>query len=561
MKRLFTLIILLLLLSLLAACVPLTAQPEEAEELRLSLCVGPEPASLDPQTAGDAAAGVYSLQLFEGLLRYVPTAAPAGGDPAVSATETAAGQAESWEVSEDGLTWVFHLRPDACWSDGTPVTAGDFVFAWQRLVDPALALPGGELLRGVIEGAAAALDGSAAPSALAVTAADDRTLTVRLEQTRPDFAELTARPALSPLPAALVREYGAQWATAEHFAGNGPFAPAVWSAGYFLKLTPNTYYYDREQVGPDELFFWFRDTESEVLAAYEEGQCGFILNFPTEAAASLTASGDCHALPRPGQCLLLFSCHSLPDWRVRAALALTVDRERLCRELQGGQSVAAGLVDCLTRTAAGGSFRELSGDVLERELAAAFPEADLQTLSGRRELARQLLAQAEAGGFDSSRPLKLIGSDSDAAVKLVSCLREDLAAIGLELEMAALDQDALGQALAAGDFDLARLAPAAEQTDALTWLGLFRGSGRQNYGGWQSPAYDALLEQIDGAAGAERDELLAQAEQALFAPGAWVCLPLYDFGCQYCLRDVTGVAYAPRAGFLFRQARPAEAAE
>lgn len=557
MKRLTAALLLIISILLLTACAA-PAPPEEAE-FKLTLCTGPEPASLDPQTAGPEQY-VYGLHLFEGLTRYVPAGKEAGDDPRVEAAEIAAGQAESWEVSADGLTWTFRLRDDICWSDGSPVTAADFVFAWQRLTDPAADCPEGDLLAGVVAGAAAIRRGEAAADTLAVSAPDERTFTVTLEQPCPWLPELCARPALSPLPEQAVREWGGQWATAEHLVSNGAFTLELWVEEHFLKLVPNETYYDRESLGPAELFCYFGATETETLALFEDGTCDFIQGFPTEAAASLRAAGFCRTLPRPGLCLLHFSCLNLPDWRVRAALALAVDKEGLCRALAGGQTPAEGLADAFTTLSDGSSVRDSGSDALWAGLAASYPEADLNGAEGRQELARQLLAAAQADGYAQDRPLTLICAAGEVSRTGAACLQNDIRQVlSLDVEIRELDEAAFAQALAAGEFDLARVAWHTPCEDAARYPAMFASGSDRNYGGWSSPEYDLLWAEAAAASGAERDSLLLQAEARLFQAGAFPCWPLYDFGCQYCLRDAGRIVYAPRAGFLFHQARPLDA--
>ena len=558
MKRLLALLLPLCLL-IFAAC----AASEPAEEpSSLTACLGPARDSFDPQTGGVSDADIYSLHLFEGLMRYAPSDQPAGDDANVAAAEVTYGQAESWEVSEDGLTYTFRLRDDLFWSDGSKVIAGDFVFAWQRLVDPACGCPEGRLLAGIVSGASAILAGEADPGELGIYAPSYRTLKVSLERPAPWFPELTARPALSPLPQGRVREYGSRWAEAEHLVSNGPFRLAEWGEDH-IRLVRGEYYYGREQLGPGSLTFCFRNTETELLQLFREEGCSFIQGFPTAATKELTADGLCHALPRPGECLIQFNCAALPDWRVRAALSLAVDGEKLTQDLlQGGQSPAAGLVDPFVTTDGGGSFRELSGPVLIAALSAAYPAADLESAEGRRALARQLLEAAQADGFDAAAPRRLIcgqGAVQQAVADAVSADVRD--ALGLELTVEPLDADSFAQALAAGDFAAARMAWTPEQADALFYLDMFTSAGAYNYGGWYSPRYDRLLQQAKQTPAAEREALLVQAERSLFQPGGFPCLPLYNYGCQYCMRGLTGLVYAPRAGFLFHWAQPLPEAE
>ena len=552
MKRLLT-ILLLLSLAALPACG--LFGPGEEETCEITACLGPDPGELDPQIRGEER-DAYSLHLFEGLMKYVPDTAPAGDDANMLGVTLAPGQADSYDVSEDGLTYDFRLRDDIFWSDGSPVTAGDFVLAWQRLVDPANDHPDSRLLAGVVAGASAILAGEAEPSSLAVAAPDDKTFTVTLERPFPRFPELTARPALFPLPAAAVKEWGEEWAGPEHIVVNGAFRPDLWQEGS-LKLVRNEYYYDAENIGPDALTFLFKDTEAEILQLFENEQCGFIQGFPTAAAAELAAAGLCFDLPRPGECVLQFNCERLPDWRLRAAVALAVDKEALARDvLRGGQTPAPSLTDPFILNDDGTPFRQSGDDVMYAMLSAAYPEADLASVEGRQALALQLLQQAQAAGFDASAPLKLISSQGAAPQAVADAVRDGVyAVLGLTVEVVQLEPQALDQALNSGDFDLARLVWQDEYAKPLFYLDAFTVESAYNFARWNSPSYDSLLARAKAAAGADRDALLHQAEQALFKAGAFPCLPLYDFGCQYAMAGLTGAAYAPGVGFLFHQAR------
>ena len=562
MKRLLIIVLLLSLLGLPACGL---FGPGEEERCEIAVCLGPDPLSLDPQVNGADRAGsadTYSLHLFEGLMRYAPGTAAAGSDADMLSVTLEPGQAASYEVSEDGLTWTFRLRDGIFWSDGSPVTAADFVFAWQRLVDPANDHPDSRLLAGVVAGASAILAGEAEPASLGVAAPDDKTFTVTLERPFPRFPELTAKTALFPLPAAAVQDWGPEWATADRLLDdgsiptNGAFRVEQWQEGS-LALVRNEYYYDTENLVPDALTFLFSDSEAEILQLFENEECGFIRGFPTAAAAELAAEGLCFDLPRPGECVLQFNCERLPDWRLRAAIAWDVDKEKLARDvLQGGQTPAPSLTDPFILGEDGTPFRQSGDDVMYAMLSAAYPEADLASVEGRQALALQLLQQAQAAGFDASAPLKLISSQGTAPQAVADAVRDDVyAVLGLAIEVIQPEPEAFEQALQSGEFDLVRLVWQDEFAEPLFYLDAFTVESAYNFARWNSPSYDSLLARAKAAAGADRDALLHQAEQALFKAGAFPCLPLYDFGCQYAMQGRTGAAYAPGVGFLFHQAR------
>src|SRR5689334_479455 len=165
-----------------------------------------EPKSLDPQFASTQWEAAIAADIMTGLVVDGPDGKPLPG------------AAEKWDVSPDGLTWTFHLRSEN-WSDGRKVTAEDFAFAWQRLMDPRTAANAAFILY-VVKNAQAINGGKAAPDTLGVRAVDDKTLEVRLEHPAPYFAELLTHPATGPVPHQVVETRGADWSKPGNFVGN-----------------------------------------------------------------------------------------------------------------------------------------------------------------------------------------------------------------------------------------------------------------------------------------------------------------------------------------------------
>lgn len=188
---------------------------EAAGEKILSVEIGPDPETIDPALNSAVDGGNMILHSFECLL----TVDQEG--------KIAPGQAESWETSEDGLTWTFHLRDGLKWSDGSALTANDFVYSWKRVCDPMVAAPYAETVLGMVAGYDEAIAGNL--DALQVTAPDDKTLVVTLSAPCPYFESIAAFATLSPVQQATIEKNGDAWATApETYVSNGTFYVTEW---------------------------------------------------------------------------------------------------------------------------------------------------------------------------------------------------------------------------------------------------------------------------------------------------------------------------------------------
>ena len=189
----------------------------------LSVQVGPDPETIDPALNSAVDGGNMLLHSFECLL----TVDQEG--------KLAPGQAESWETSEDGLTWTFHLRDGLKWSDGSDLTANDFVYSWKRVCDPMVAAPYAETVLGMVAGFSDAIGGNL--DALQVEATDDKTLVVTLSSPCSYFGSLAAFATLSPVQQATIDANGDAWATAaETYISNGPFYISEWVPGSHILM-------------------------------------------------------------------------------------------------------------------------------------------------------------------------------------------------------------------------------------------------------------------------------------------------------------------------------------
>ena len=221
MKKFLTLILCLAVVLSFTACGG-GGSSDGGDAFVATACIASEPETIDPSLISSVDGSTYVNHMFENLMKYVPTDEKADESGNVMMTKVDLGQAASYEVSDDGLVYTFKIREDAKWSDGEPVKAQDWVYSWQRLVDPNTASDYGYFLDGIVVNAAEIQAGEKDPSELAIKAVDDSTLEITLCQDTPYFLELCAFASLMPLRQDVV-ESGDDWATPEKMVCNGPY--------------------------------------------------------------------------------------------------------------------------------------------------------------------------------------------------------------------------------------------------------------------------------------------------------------------------------------------------
>jgi oligopeptide transport system substrate-binding protein len=284
-----------------------------------------EPPTLDPGLAEDAVSVDVIYQMFDGLVFLDKS----GGASALGA--------ESWTVSADGLTYTFKLRPGAVWSDGKPVTAQDYAWAWKRNVSPVTASPYANALFPV-KNAQAINDGELDPEQLGVQAVDDRTLLVTLEKPASYFLSLASTWTLYPLRQDVVERYGDQWTEPENLIGNGPFLLKEWTHDTRIVLERNERYAGvKPAIQRAVLHLFPTDGSEQMLAAYEAGEidttgAGVPAELPTSQIDRIrsdpTLSSQLRPVPQSATAFIVVN-HRRPhlkDVRVRQALGLSLDR-------------------------------------------------------------------------------------------------------------------------------------------------------------------------------------------------------------------------------------------
>lgn len=292
--------------------------------------------TLDPGLVGDFNTVAIVEELFTGLAEHGPDA------------EVTPALAANWDVEDGGRRYVFHLRRDLRWSDGTPLVAADFAAGWRRVLDPTTAASCASFLYDV-QGARAFHSGETAdPAAIGVRAADDRTLTVALEQPAGYFPHLLANPVTYPIPRHVLAAHGAAWTNPEHIVSNGPFVLAEWQHGVRMILARNPRYHAPFGGNIARVELALEHDAQAVMAAYEADaldvvQLDYRFSLAERYALREHHAGDLVSAPRFTTWFLGFDAERAPldDPRVRRALALTVDRELLAGAVLRGFATPA----------------------------------------------------------------------------------------------------------------------------------------------------------------------------------------------------------------------------
>lgn len=502
----------------------------------LSVQVGPDPETIDPALNSAVDGGNMLLHAFECLL----TVDESGN--------LAPGQAESWETSEDGLTWTFHLREGLKWSDGTDLTANDFVYSWKRVCDPMVAAPYAETVLSMVAGYEDAIGGNL--DALQVAAADDLTLVVTLNAPCSYFGSLAAFATLSPVQQATVDANGDAWATAaETYISNGPFYISEWVPGSHILMSKNPNYWNADAIKLDGIKWNLIEDANASYSAYQTGEVLFIKDVPTEEIPSLSGNPDFYVDPIIGTYYLSLNLEREPfnDVNVRKALSLAIDREYVAGTLMQGTYTAAS-------NFMGPGWVDTDGSQFMDNANGGQPYIDTANFEANLEEAKQLLADA---GYPNGEGLPSITySTNDAGYHKVIAeyLQQAWAEIGVDLQVEIVEWASFTPMRRNGDYDSSRNGWVGDYSDPSNMLDLFYSTNGNNDGKFNNAEYDAAMDlsrtTLDAA---ERSEALHTAEDILMEEAG--CIPVAYYNDFWLQSDkITGSWHSPYGYWYFMYA-------
>lgn len=429
-----------------------------------------EPASLDPAKA----VGLPEIQvirdLFEGLVNQ-----DANGN-------IIPGVATRWQTNDQKI-WTFTLRNDAKWSDGTPVTAQDFVYSWQRLVDPATTSPFAwfAALAGIAN-AQNIIDGKAKPDSLGVTAVDAHTLRVQLDKPLPWFVNLTANFSLYPVNKTNV-ESDKNWTRPGKLVGNGAYVLADRVVNEKLVATPNKHYWDNAKTVIQKVTFVPINQESAATKRYLAGDIDITESFPKNQYQKLLKElpGQVYTPAQLGTYYYAFNTQKGPtaDARVRLALSMTIDRRIIAEKVLGtGEKPAWRLTPDVT--------------------AGFTPQPSAMEQSSQAELNAQAKTLLQAAGYGPNRPLKLTllyntsENHQKIAIAVASMWKKNL---GVDVKLQNQEWKTYIDSRNTGNFDVIRASWVGDYNEPSTFLSLLISTNTGNIARFNEPAYDKVIRQ------------------------------------------------------------------
>lgn len=495
-----------------------------ASATTLSVQVGPEPDTIDPALNSSVDGGTLCNHAFEGLTRLETDGVTYGP-----------GQAESWDVSEDGLVYTFHLRDGLKWSDGSDLTANDFVYSWNRAINPETAADY-EYMFDVIKGYE---DGN-----LDVTATDDKTLVVTLNSATPYFIELVAFPAYFPVKQDIIESAGESWATdPSTYVGNGPYKLVEWAHDSYMLYTQNENYWDVANLGPKEIKFVLMEDANAELAAFEAGEVLFIEDCPAAEIPAQRENPYFHIEGQLGTYYVSYNTQNeyLSNPLVRKALTLAIDRNYICEQIgQAGQQPAGAFVPTgLTDADTTKEFREVGGDYY-----------DPMDYEGNLELAKQALAEAGYPDGEGLPTFNYLTNDSAGHVDIAEALQDMWKKIGVNVTIDTQEWNTFLNTRKNGEYDIARNGWLGDYNDPISFLDMWITGGGNNDAQWSNADYDALIKKVKGTSDpAVRMQAMHDAEDIIF--DEWMLCPLYYYVDIYLLSEKVQGFYSSPLGFKF----------
>lgn len=470
---------------------------------------GPNPETLDPALNSAVDGANTIITIFEPLLLINEN------------NEVVGGQAESWEASEDGLTWTFTMRDGLKWSDGTDLNAKDFEYSFKRMANPDTAAPYAETCLGMIDGFDAAQAGDT--DALNVKASDDgKTLTIVLSYPCSYFDKMAAFATMSPVQQATVEANGDSWCTsAETFVSNGPYMITEWTPSERIVLSKNPNYvggWDSSKIVSDSITLLLLEDSSASFAAYNSGEAVLIKDVPTDEIPSLTKAedgGDFYVDTILGTYYVSLNLQhdAFKDAKVRKALSLAIDRDYVANTIMQGtystadSIVGPGIVD------ENGYFHD-NGN-------APYISADYEANMAE---AKKLLEEAGYPNGEGYPTIEYSTNDSGYHVPLAEYLQQVWGDLGITLTISKMEWSAFTAARRAGEYDVARNGWVMDYNDPSNMLDLFCTSNGNNDGKYSNPEFDAAIDASRVADSAEHFAQLHKAEDILMEDMG--CLPI-----------------------------------
>jgi len=492
---------------LIAAAFVSTILSVSAHAATLNIHNGGDPTSLDPQKISGDWENRIDGDIFEGLVTEDPKDNPIPG------------QAASWTVSPDQKVYTFKLRDGIKWSDGQPVTAQDFVFAFQRLMDPKTAAQYA-YLQYTIKNAEKINKGEIKDlTQLGVKAIDDKTLEITLENPTPYFLNALMHYTAYPLPKHVVEAKGDQWVKIGNIVTNGPYKPTEWVPGSHVSMVKSDQYYDAKDVKIDKVNYYTLEDQAAALKRYRAGEFDILTSFPADQYDWIQKNlpGQAHVVPFLGTYYYVLNATKPPfnDKRVRQALSMAVNREVIGPKILGtGELPMYSWVPPGTANYGEPAYVSWKDEPYKQKV----------------EEAKKLLKEA---GFGPDHPLKaqLRYNTNDNHKRIAVAIAAMWKPLGVDIELYNTETKVHYDEMQRGEVQIGRAGWLADYNDPINFLNLLSTGVEMNYGRWSNKDYDALIkqgnEEIDLK---KRAEIYKKAEQLALDDSA--AIPIYYYVSQ-----------------------------
>ncbi|WP_340610926.1 ABC transporter substrate-binding protein [Xenorhabdus bharatensis] len=440
--------------------------------------------------------------------------------------------ATSWET-QDNQNWVFRLRQDARWSDGSSITAHDVVFSWQRLLDPAVGSPyGNYLIDAAVMNAKDVLKGTKSANELGIKALDNYTFEVKLDKPIGDFIQRLAHPIMVPVSEKVVRKYGDKWIQPEHFVSSGAFKLSEWIVNEKIVGIRNPYYWDNKNVVINKVTYLALESAKSDLNRYLAGEIDITLTIPQDSFASLKQKypEQVHVSPRLGAYYYEINNGKAPftDIRVRQALNLAIDRDVIADKVLGqGQKP---IYTLLPAGIGGFDFKQ--------------PDFADWTQEQRVEKARALLKEA---GFNQNNPLKFtllyntLEAHKKVAIALSSMWKKNL---GVEATLQNQEWKVVLDNKYQGKYDLVRYGWIADYDSPMTYFNIFTTDHTQNSSYYSNKQFDEIVME----SGKTNDKAGYQKALDIITEDAPI-IPIYSAVNHKMIKPYLGGVYVDPRGY------------
>ena len=494
-----------------------------------------EPDTIDPTITNNSFATPFLINCFEGLVTYDENG------------EVVPGNAESWDINDDLTVFTFHLREGLKWSDGSPLTANDYVYAALRVLTPATGAQYVNMISDYVVNGQEYYEGTASAEDVGIKAVDDNTLEFTLKAPCPYFVDLVSMWVYFPVQEATVEANGDKWTTtAESYIGNGPFKVTQITPGESYVLEKNENYWDAANVQLEKLTYRYILDVSTALTAYENGEVDGVRTIPSSDLARLKAeNAGVVVAPSYGTVYYDINCSKEPynDPLVRKALNLAIDREALINNVAQVEGEPAY------------SFYAPGYVVDGKDLTEGRPSFDLSPTADV-EAAKAALAEAgypEGEGFPT---IQLSFYADDNVKKIAEAIKEMWEQnLGITVEVSSAEWAVFYDAVQNGNYEVAAMGWSADYVNPMSFLPLLYTDDVTNNSFYSNPDYDAIVDQVKVETDPSKfGELVKQADELVSADYPMLNLD-YKSNTSLIKDYIEGVYMTSSSNIYFKNAK------